>query len=58
MTGTDGPTGYGNGGYDPTRDYDSPTTIRTRRNQAAVEMAQSSGIDSLDIPAFLRKQAD
>jgi cell division protein FtsZ len=57
MTGTDGPTGFG-GGYDPTRDYDSPTTIRTRRNQAAVEMAQSAGIDSLDIPAFLRKQAD
>jgi len=57
MTGTDGPTGFGNG-YDPSKDYDSPTTIRTRRNQAAVEMAQSSGIDSLDIPAFLRKQAD
>ena len=57
MTGTDGPTGFG-GGYDPSRDYDSPTTIRTRRNQAAVEMAQSSGIDTLDIPAFLRKQAD
>ncbi|MDP2787671.1 MAG: cell division protein FtsZ [Pseudomonadota bacterium] len=57
MTGTDGPTGFG-GGYDPARDYDSPTTIRTRRNQAAVEMAQSSGIDTLDIPAFLRKQAD
>jgi len=57
MTGTDGPTGYG-GGYDPNRDYDSPTTIRTRRNQAAVDMAQSAGIDTLDIPAFLRKQAD
>ncbi len=57
MTGTDGPTGF-SGGYDPSRDYDSPTTIRTRRNQAAVEMAQSSGIDTLDIPAFLRKQAD
>jgi cell division protein FtsZ len=57
MTGTDGPTGY-SGGYDPSRDYDSPTTIRTRRNQAAVEMAQSSGIETLDIPAFLRKQAD
>jgi len=57
MTGTDGPTGFGSG-YDPSKDYDSPTTIRTRRNQAAVDMAQSAGIDTLDIPAFLRKQAD
>jgi cell division protein FtsZ len=58
MTGTDGPTGF-SGGYDPTRDYDSPTTIRTgRRNQAAADMVQSAGIDTLDIPAFLRRQAD
>jgi cell division protein FtsZ len=56
MTGTDGPTGYG--GYDVNGNYDTPTAIRSRRNQAAVEMAQSAGIDSLDIPAFLRKQAD
>jgi cell division protein FtsZ len=57
MTGTDGPTGF-SGGYDPARDYDSPTTIRTRRNQAAADMVQSAGIDTLDIPAFLRRQAD
>ncbi len=57
MTGTDGPTGF-NGGYDPNTPYDTPTAIRSRRNQAAVEMAQSAGIDTLDIPAFLRKQAD
>jgi cell division protein FtsZ len=58
MTGTDGPTGF-NGGYDPNNpNYDTPTAIRSRRNQAAVEMAQSAGIDTLDIPAFLRKQAD
>jgi cell division protein FtsZ len=56
MTGTDGPTGFG--GYDANSNYDTPTAIRSRRNQAAVEMAQSAGIDSLDIPAFLRKQAD
>jgi len=58
MTGTDGPTGF-NGGYDPNNpNYDTPTAIRSRRNQAAVEMAQSAGIETLDIPAFLRKQAD
>jgi cell division protein FtsZ len=57
LNGTDGMPVFGSG-YDPSKDYDSPTTIRTRRNQAAVEMAQSSGIDTLDIPAFLRKQAD
>jgi cell division protein FtsZ len=56
MTGTDGPTGFG--AYDANSNYDTPTAIRSRRNQAAVEMAQSAGIDTLDIPAFLRKQAD
>jgi cell division protein FtsZ len=58
-TGTDGPM-LGTG-YDPNGNYDLPTTFRqggNRRNQAAVEMAQSAGIDTLDIPAFLRKQAD
>jgi cell division protein FtsZ len=56
LTGTDGPTGFG--GYDASNNYDTPTAIRSRRNQAAVDMAQSSGIEALDIPAFLRKQAD
>jgi len=37
MTGTDGPTSYG--GYDVNGNYDTPTAIRSRRNQAAVEMA-------------------
>ena len=58
-TGTDGPV-FG-AGYDPARDYDMPTSIRQnarRSSQAAVELAQSAGIDTLDIPAFLRKQAD
>jgi cell division protein FtsZ len=58
MTGTDGPTGFSGGGYDANNNYDTPTAIRSRRNQAAVEMAQSAGIETLDIPAFLRKQAD
>ncbi len=61
-TGTDGPMVGAGLGFDPNRDYDMPTTFRQggnrRSNQAAVEMAQSAGIDTLDIPAFLRKQAD
>ena len=60
LNGTDGLPVFG-AGYDPQRDYDMPTSIRQnarRSSQAAVEMAQSSGIDTLDIPAFLRKQAD
>ncbi|MDP2431572.1 MAG: cell division protein FtsZ [Pseudomonadota bacterium] len=47
------------GSYDT--DLDIPTTFRNNRqrsSQAAVEVAQSAGIDTLDIPAFLRKQAD
>ncbi len=41
-------------------DYDAPSVIRRKRpnSQAAVEVVQSAGIDTLDIPAFLRKQAD
>jgi cell division protein FtsZ len=61
LSGTDGMPVFG-AGYDPAHDYDMPTTFRQgsnrRSSQAAVEMAQSSGIDTLDIPAFLRKQAD
>jgi len=60
LNGTDGMPVYGSG-YDPSRDYDMPTSIRQnarRSSQAAVELAQSAGIDTLDIPAFLRKQAD
>ena len=55
-TGTDSPRPYANS-YDG--NLDTPTLIRNRRSsQAAVEVAQSAGIDTLDIPAFLRKQAD
>ena len=61
LSGTDGMPVFG-AGYDPAHDYDMPTTFRQgsnrRSSQAAVELAQSSGVDTLDIPAFLRKQAD
>lgn len=50
-------------GYDPDRDYDTPSVIRGNPNRqqramAAMDAAQAQGIDTLDIPAFLRKQAD
>jgi len=40
--------------------YDQPTVWRDPRSQAAarVEAMTESGVDRLDIPAFLRKQAD
>ena len=40
--------------------YDQPTVWRDPRSQAAarVDALQESGMDRLDIPAFLRKQAD
>ena len=40
--------------------YDQPTVWRDLRSQAAarVDAMQESGMDRLDIPAFLRKQAD
>ena len=47
----------------PAIDYsklDAPTVWRDPRSQAAarVDALQESGMDRLDIPAFLRKQAD
>jgi cell division protein FtsZ len=40
-------------------DYETPTVMRTgRRREHTVEAMRQSGIDTLDIPAFLRKQAD
>jgi cell division protein FtsZ len=40
--------------------YEAPTVWRDPRSQAAsrVEALEESGMDRLDIPAFLRKQAD
>lgn len=46
--------------FDAKTDYDIPTSLRTnpRRRSAAVGAAIAQSIDALDIPAFLRKQAD
>ncbi|HEX7812754.1 MAG TPA: cell division protein FtsZ [Burkholderiales bacterium] len=52
-TGTDGSpleVSYG--------DLDAPAVMRRRSRDAAVEAMKQSGVDMLDIPAFLRKQAD
>jgi hypothetical protein len=35
-----------------------PAVIRTGRHREAVEAMRQSGVDTLDIPSFLRKQAD
>jgi cell division protein FtsZ len=37
---------------------DAPAVMRRRSRDAAVEAMKQSGVDMLDIPAFLRKQAD
>ena len=39
-------------------DLDAPAVMRRRSRDAAVQAMQQSGVDTLDIPAFLRKQAD
>lgn len=43
---------------DNAADLDTPAVIRRRNRDAAVEAMRQSGVDVLDIPAFLRKQAD
>lgn len=53
-TGTDGPTVAGTVNYD---ELDQPAVMRRNRNQT-VEAMRQSGVEMLDIPAFLRKQAD
>lgn len=41
------------------KELEIPAAIRTnRRHDATVEAMKQSGVDVLDIPAFLRKQAD
>ena len=41
------------------KDLDMPAVIRTgRHREAAVKALESSGMEMLDIPSFLRKQAD
>ena len=53
-TGTDGPLAPENINYG---ELDVPAVIRTRRQQQVDAMVKS-GVETLDIPAFLRKQAD
>ena len=37
---------------------EQPAVIRRRNRDATIEAMRQSGVDMLDIPAFLRKQAD
>ena len=53
-TGTDDGQPGGGVNYD---ELDQPTAIRRRRDMT-IEAMKHSGVDVLDIPAFLRKQAD
>ncbi len=53
-TGTDGMMAPGNVNYE---ELETPAMIRRNRSQT-VEAMQKSGVAELDIPAFLRKQAD
>jgi cell division protein FtsZ len=53
-TGTDGPMATGNINYE---ELDQPAVMRRNRSQT-VEAMKNSGVEMLDIPAFLRKQAD
>ncbi len=52
-TGTDDASA-GNVNYE---ELDQPTALRRRRD-VTIEAMRHSGVDMLDIPAFLRKQAD
>ena len=45
-------------GSDVEVDLDQPTVKRRGGDNLAVDYNQQQGIDVLDIPAFLRKQAD
>jgi cell division protein FtsZ len=61
-TGTYDPVPNIQAGYNPEHNYDEPTVFRgnprRERSMAAMDAAQAQNIDTLDIPAFLRKQAD
>src|SRR5687768_15040679 len=49
----------GTGGAADLVGYDTPTVIRNRRSERAVAASGAEpALDYLDIPAFLRKQAD
>ncbi len=53
-TGTDDAIGGSGVNYE---ELDQPTALRRRRD-TTVEAMRHSGVEMLDIPAFLRKQAD
>jgi cell division protein FtsZ len=53
-TGTDGASAAGTVNYE---ELNQPAVMRRNRNQT-VEAMRQSGVEILDIPAFLRKQAD
>ena len=53
-TGTDGGPAPGSVNYE---ELDQPAVMRRRRDQT-IEAMRQSGVEMLDIPAFLRKQAD
>jgi cell division protein FtsZ len=56
-TGTDG--GFAAGGTVDYNQLDGPAVFRKGARNATIEaLANSSGVDRFDIPAFLRKQAD
>ncbi len=58
-TGTDNAPVAGAGGQGPNyQDYDTPAVFRGREASRRVQAMESSGMDHLDIPAFLRRQAD
>ena len=41
-----------------TAQLETPAVIRRRNRDATIEAMKQSGVEMLDIPAFLRKQAD
>jgi len=58
-TGTDNaPVAGGGGAGTNYQDYDTPAVFRGREASRRVQAMESSGMDHLDIPAFLRRQAD
>jgi cell division protein FtsZ len=57
QVGPAGPTGLGQASYES---LSVPSVWRNNRNQAAakVDALAAGGMDDLEIPAFLRRQAD
>jgi cell division protein FtsZ len=45
-------------GTDPYKRYEQPTVIRQERKRDPVQAFRDSDMEYLEIPAFLRRQAD